>query len=61
MEYNSFLSKPMHILLCPIHFGIYLAAAIKKRIPRDAVLFGIGIALSGVLLNVEFSGLWSGE
>lgn len=61
MEYKSFLTKPLHILLFPVHFSIYLAAAIGKRIPRDAALFGIGIALSGVLLNVEFSGLWSGD
>jgi len=61
VEYKSFLTKPLHILLFPIHFSIYLAAAIKKRIPRDAALFGIGIALSGVLLNLEFSGLWSGN
>lgn len=61
IQLNSFTTKPFQILLAPIHFFFYFIAASKKEIPSVAKLFGLGILLNMVLMNITFSGAWKGE
>ena len=59
LDHYSFTSKPLHILLAPIHFAFYLVSAQEERVPASGKWFGIAILVALVLMNFMFSGQWT--
>ena len=59
LDHYSFTSKPLHILLAPIHFAFYLVYAQEERVPASGKWFGIAILVGLVLMNFVFSGQWT--
>ncbi len=59
LDHFSFTSKPLHILLAPIHFAFYFVNAQDERVPASGKWFGIAILIALVLMNFIFSGQWT--